>query len=184
MTEPRTPVPGASPWLRPAVLGASCVVVGFVGGWVLHGGGASTSTIPKVSDDFAKSLTAQTPPSRTITVQDGATQGTGAEVPPPDRGTVTVRVLNATTVSGLAARQAERLRGIAYQNISTGNVPSAGQTGGSIVYFRAGQRPAATQVASDLLITAPPQALPASGPVAREAAAAPSAGVIVVLRSG
>lgn len=179
-TENHTTAPGERPWLRPVVLAASCVVIGFVGGWVLHGGGDSTATLPKVSDDFARSLTAQSPPSRTVTVEDGATQ-TGGAVAAPDRGTVTVHVLNGTTTSGLAARTADRLRGIQYRDVSTGNVTTG--SGQSVVYFRPGQRPAAAQLASDLQISAPPQALPPGSPAARAARDAPAADVVVVLRA-
>lgn len=149
---------------------------------MLHGGGDSTSTIPKVSDDFARSLTEQSSPSRTVTVEDGSTRAGGA-VPAPDRGTVNVRVLNGTTTSGLAAKTADRLRLIQYVDVSTGNLTGA-DAGPSIVYYLPGQRPAAEQLGSDLQLTSTPEELPASGRIAAEAKSAPGVDLVLVLRSG
>lgn len=180
-TNDKTPGPGglSQSWTRPVVFGLSFLVLGFVGGWVLHGGGASRDVLPKVSEEYLKVAT--TPPPAT-TEADGSTAAAPADdaIPPPDRSQVSIAVLNATTVNGLAAKKAAQLRGLRYVNVSTGNAPTS--SGTSVVYFRPAQRSAARQAAGDLGIAAV-EALPTSGPIAAAAEAVPQSRVLVVLRS-
>ena len=179
--KPRPAGISTSAWIRPAILAASFLVLGFVFGWALHGGGASTATIPKLSEDYLGQASASAP-GKTVTATDGAasTTGTAADVTPPDRAQVTVMVLNGTSQNGLAATIAERLRAISYTTVSTGNVPTA--AGARTVYYRTGQRLAAVQLASDLAVAAAPVPIPATGAVAT--VPPKNVQVVVVLRAG
>jgi len=169
------------------VLGVSCLVIGFVFGWVARGGG-----------DGSSSLVDRTPPTRTVTTTTtapststaptgtspsdttGTTGTTGTAPLPPDRSTVRLAILNGTGVTGLAGRTATTAEGDGYVNVATGNAPA--QSGASVVYFRPGSRDAAQQVAQDLEISGGVAALPAGGALAQ--AAPPDADVIVVLGPG
>ncbi|MBI2684037.1 MAG: LytR C-terminal domain-containing protein [Actinobacteria bacterium] len=179
--KPRPTGISTSAWIRPAVLAASFLVVGFVAGWALRGGGASTATIPRLSQDYLNQVT--TPiagGSGTTTDGTSTAAGTPADVTPPDRGEVSVIVLNGTSQNGLAATTADRLRAISYTTVSTGNIPAA--PGAPTVYYRTGQRLAGVQLASDLAITETPKPLPATGPVAT--VPPKTVQVVVVLRAG
>ena len=161
-------------WVRPLILGLSCAILGFVGGWVINKGNGPSVTIPKDNRNFSNAATA--PAGRTTTVQEqGSGTDTTAAVPPPDRESIVVAVLNGTSKGGLAATTAGRLRTIGYSRVSTGNVPTA--PGQSTTYFRTGQRPAAGRVAEDLSLGQLLTALPAT------IEAPPAAQVVVVLRA-
>jgi len=99
--------------------------------------------------------------------------------PPPDRADIALAVLNGTSTTGLAAQTAGEAEGLGYTGVATGNAPTSSDP--SIVYFRAGQRPAAQRVARDLQVGAVEQ-LPGSGPLAD--AAPDGAEVILVLGPG
>ncbi len=162
------------------VLGMSCLVLGFVGGWVLKGGGGNRNNLPELSSEYLKAVTTP-PPSKTVT-GDGQTTDTQTDVAlaAPDRSQVTVAILNATAVTGLAATKATQIRALGYETVSTGNAPTA--EGVSVVYFRTSRRSSAEQAARDLGI-AQVTPLPAAGPIASAAEQSQSAHVIVVLRS-
>jgi hypothetical protein len=169
----------------------SCLVIGFVGGWILRG------------DDGPVTVLAPTPEGEqaevpVITTGDGgtgtATTGTGtsggtatapattaAEEPaaPPDRADIALAVLNGTNTSGLAAQTAGEAEGLGYVGVTAGNAPTS--TSPTIVYFRDGQRAAAQRVARDLQVGAVQQ-LPASGALAD--AAPDEAEVVLVLGPG
>jgi hypothetical protein len=162
-------------WVRPLILGVSCAIIGFVGGWVLNNRGGVSVTIPPTAREFDNTATA--PSGKTTTVLEGEGGSAGAPVPPPDRIGVVVSVLNGTTTSGLAAGTAVKLRNVGYSSVSTGNTkPIPGQP---TVYFREGQRRAAEQASEDLTIGQQPSPLPAG--IARDAPAA--AQVVVVIRA-
>lgn len=157
-TQPATPPPdgppGARPWLRPVALVASCLVIGFVGGWIVRGDdGPVTVLAPAQPDDGADGGAGTTPttPGTGTTTAPGTTEAQ-PPAPPPDRGDIALTVLNGTTQAGLAASTAGRAESLGYVGVTAGNAPT--QARGDVVYFRAGQRPAARRVARDLQIDA------------------------------
>ena len=82
-------------WVRPMVLGMSCLVLGFVGGWVLKGGGGNRNNLPELSSEYLKAVT--TPPaSKTVTAdgQDTGTTQTDVALAAPDRSQVSVAILS------------------------------------------------------------------------------------------
>ncbi|WP_217922792.1 LytR C-terminal domain-containing protein [Miltoncostaea oceani] len=188
-TEPVTPAPpegpgGPRPWVRPVALVASCLVIGFVGGWVVRGDdGPVTVLAPAQPEDdgSADGGGATTAPGSTTGTTGTAPTTTAAEAPepPPDRADIALGVLNGTGEAGLAARTAGQAESLGYVGVATGNAP--GQSGPSVVYFRAGQRPAARRVARDLQIAAV-RALPGGTSLGTEVPEA--ADVIVVLGPG
>lgn len=157
-----------SNWIRPVVLAVSCLILGFVGGWSLASMGGDTVKLPDASVD----VTVQEPAPRTDTPVATAEQPTTAAA--PDRAGVSVAVLNGSGVTGRAAQTATRLKGVGYSTVATGDAP---RRSGNVVYYRADQKPAADQLASDLQITEV-TAIEGS-PVATSAPA--SAQVVVVL---
>jgi len=158
--------------VRPLVLGLSCLILGFVAGWVLHGSGDSQTALPSASVD----VTVAQPPPRTTSVP--------TEAPPPARSQVSLLVLNGTGQAGLAAKTAARAGGLGYQNVGATNAPAG--TFQTTVYFRSGQRTAAAEVARDLGYAASTlQALPPAGPVRQVVdRAQPGAAVVVLLGAG
>ncbi len=88
-------------------------------------------------------------------------------------------MLNGTTRSGLAAQTAGQAESLGYVGVTAGNAPT--QTGPTVVYFRAGQRPAARRVARDLQVEAV-RALPGGDALGDEVPEA--AEVVVVLGPG
>lgn len=167
--------------MRPLILGMSCLVLGFVGGWVLKGGGGNRNNLPELSSEYRKVITTP-PPARTTTSdgQETTSTQTDAALPAPDRSQVVMAILNATSVTGLAANKATQIRALGYETVSTGNADPS--PGASVVYFRPSRRSSAEQAAKDFGI-AQVTALPASGDVATAAAKFQAAHVIVVLRS-
>lgn len=161
--------PGGS-WVRPVALVASCLVIGFVGGWVFRGDDGPVTvlapTAPIDSGDAGSVTTGDTStaPGATTDVTTGATTtASAAPAPPPDRTDITLVVLNSTSVSGLAASTADQAESLGYPAVATGNAPTS--TGPSIAYFTPGRRSAAQRVAKDLDV-ATVTALPASGALA------------------
>ena len=171
----------SGPWVRPLILGMSCLVLGFVGGWVLKGGGGNRNNLPKLSGEYTKAVTTP-PPARTVTGDGQQTTSTPTDValPAPDRSQVAVAILNATSTTGLAANKANQIRTLGYQTVSTGNAPTT--PGVSAVYFRPSRRSSAQQAASDLGI-AQITPLPTSGAISNAAAEFQGAHVVVVLRT-
>jgi len=177
-------------WIRPVILAASCLILGFVGGWTLASLGGDTVDLPDASVDVtvtdttpatdATGTTADPTDTTGTAATDGtdtqASTGTGtdAAAPAPPRDTVAVAVLNGSGVNGKAAETATQLTGLGYANVQTGN---AERRTGSVAYFRPDAKPAADQLASDLQIT---EVAPIEGsPVASSAPA--TAQVVVVL---
>lgn len=174
---PAPPPPGGGGWLRPVALILACLVLGFVGGWILRG-----------DDGTVTVLESGAPAPDTTTASDGVTTtapaattapATTEETPPPARDAIALVVLNGTDTAGLAASTAAEAESIGYTGVVTGNAPTS--TDPSTVYHATGQEAAAARVARDLRIeTVSP--LPASGPIADAARGAnPAADVVVVL---
>lgn len=178
---PATPSPesdhGATrAWVRPVALVVSCLVIGFVGGWVVRGDdGTVTVLAPATGGDASDA---------------GSTTGEGAvtaptttrQAPPtplPARADIALAVLNGTDEGGAAGRTAAQAESLGYEGVTAGNAPTS--TGPSIVYFRPGGRPAAGRVGRDLEIVGI-RALPRSGALAD--AAPDDADVVVVLGPG
>ena len=115
----------------------SCLVLGFVGGWAVANVGGDDIALPDANVD----VTVEQPAPRTTTV-------TPTEAVAPARATVVVSVLNGTTRSGFAATTTATLKGLGYAKVTSGN--TAPQTGPTVVYHRAGAKPAADQLAKDL----------------------------------
>lgn len=171
---------GGRAWVRPVILVASCLIIGFVGGWILRGDdGTVTVLAPAASADSGADGAATTGGATTApsTTGGAATTAPAPPAPPPDRADVSLVVLNGTTTAGLAARTAGEAEALGYSGVATGNAPTS--TSPTIVYFRPGQRPGAQRVAKDLQI-ARVEALPAGGALA----AAVPAGVNVALVLG
>ena len=190
MTTPEPP-DGGRAWVRPVALVLSCLVIGFVGGWILRGDdGPVTVLAPQPSGDQAEVPVVTTPGGTgttgtgtsggTATTPGGTTTTAPAEpAAPPDRADISLAVLNGTSTQGLAAQTAGEAEGLGYVGVTAGNAPTSSDP--SIVYYRGGQRAAAQRVARDLQVAAVQQ-LPASGALA--AAAPDGAEIVVVLGPG
>jgi hypothetical protein len=178
----------------------SCLVIGFVGGWILRGDdGPVTVLAPTPEGDQSEVPVITTPggggggggggTGTTGTAPTGTSGGTAtapatttaAEEPtaPPDRADIALAVLNGTSTTGLAAQTAGEAEGLGYVGVTAGNAPTS--TSPTIVYFRPGQRAAAQRVARDLQVGAVQQ-LPPSGALAN--AAPDEAEVVLVLGPG
>jgi len=185
--------------VRPVLLVVSCLIIGFIGGWIIRGDdGPVTVLAPTPEGDQSEvpvittggggggggTATTGTSTTGTGTSGGGATAPTTTTAPqepaaPPDRADIALAVLNGTNTTGLAARTAGEAEGLGYVGVTTGNAPTS--TSPTIVYFRPGQRAAAQRVARDLQVAAVQQ-LPASGALAD--AAPDGAKVVVVLGPG
>jgi hypothetical protein len=144
----------ARPWLRPVVLVASCLVIGFVAGWIVRGDEGPVTVLAPTQPADGGSADAGAPPTATTPGGSTAPATTVAEPPPPppDRSEIALAVLNGTGQAGLAASTAGQAESLGYRAVATGNAPA--QTGPDVVFFRAGERPAARRVARDLQISA------------------------------
>ncbi len=173
--------PGGRAWARPAALVVACLIIGFVGGWVLRGDDGPTTVLEASSPGAGSGsgAAAGTTTQGTATAPPGTTAAE-APAPPPARADVGLAVLNGTDTAGLAGDTAAQAESFGYEGVTAGNAPS-GTTGPSVVYFRAGQRPAAERVATDLEFEQVRQ-LPGSGPLSE--AAPEGAQVVVVLGPG
>lgn len=175
-------------WIRPVALVASCLIIGFVGGWIIRGDDGPVTVLAPAApvDDgdtgaVTTGGTSTAPGSSTTTTgtTGGATTAPAPPAPPPDRADITLVVLNGTSTSGLAARTAGEAEALGYPGVATGNAPTS--TSPTIAYFAPGQRPAAQRVAKDLQVGAV-QALPKTGTIAD--AAPDGTDVLVVLGPG
>jgi hypothetical protein len=170
---------GPRPWVRPVALVASCLVIGFVGGWVVRGDeGPVTVLAPVTSPDTSEGGPATTTGGPGATPAP-ATTDAAPPTPPPARADIRLAVLNGTGESGLAGRTAGQAESLGYVGVVSGNAPA--QSGPAVVYFRSGRRPAATRVARDLRIETV-RALPGGGALGDEVPEA--ADVVVVLGPG
>lgn len=173
------PPRGGGAWVRPAVLVAACLIIGFVGGWVLRGDdGPVTILAPATPVDSGATGSVTTGGTSTAPASSTGTTP-AAPAPPPDRADISLIVLNGTSETGLAGRIAAQAESLGYSGVTAGNAPTS--TSPSIAYFTPGRRPAAQRVAKDLEIETV-QALPASGPLAD--AAPDGIDVAVVLGPG
>ncbi len=158
----------ASNWVRPVVLGASCLVLGFVGGWTLANVGGDTVSLPEANVD--------------VTVEPSAPKTASVAEPvekTPERGTVSVAVLNGTTTPGRAAQTATQLKELGYTTVATGNIGT--QSGPSTVYFVAGAKPGADQLAKDLQLST---VTPIEGTAIAADSEAAGSKVVLVLGNG
>jgi len=174
--------PGGRAWARPAALVVACLIIGFVGGWVLRGDDGPTTVLEAntPSSGSGSGAAAGTTTEGTATAPAPGTTEAEAPAAPPDRAEVGLAVLNATDTAGLAGDTAAQAESFGYEGVTAGNAPP-GTTGPSVVYFREGQRPAAERVATDLEFDQVRQ-LPGSGALSE--AAPESAQVVVVLGPG
>lgn len=170
-TQENGPRPPRADWVRPVVLAASCLVLGFVAGWALRGGEDSPIIIPAAASDPTPTVTVGTPqpaPETTTDTQTGTgtlddtptdTTATGPSTatvtePPapeptlPEPSAIQAAVLNGSGVTGLAGQTATKMEGLGYTGVTPGN--TAAQTGPTIVYFRSGGENAGLRVAQDL----------------------------------
>jgi hypothetical protein len=163
-------------WVRPLILAISCLVLGFVGGWVARGGEENPVTLPEAGGEPIVTTPVQPPPPAVTETEPLPP----APPPLPERSEVALAVLNGTTQQGLAAQTATRAQGLGYTGATPGNAPA--QAGPTVVYFRAGNEQIALRVAQDLgLSSAQVQAFPEDGAFSEAPAGAQ---VVVVLGPG
>jgi hypothetical protein len=174
--------PGGRAWARPAALVVSCLIIGFVGGWVLRGDDGPTTVLEArtPASGSGSGAAAGTTTQGTATAPPSGTTQAEPPAAPPDRADVGLAVLNGTDTAGLAGDTASQAESFGYEGVTAGNAPP-GTTGPSVVYFREGQRPAAERVATDLEFDQVRQ-LPSTGPLSE--AVPETAQVVVVLGSG
>jgi hypothetical protein len=177
-TAARDPSSGGRAWLRPAALVISCLVIGFIAGWVLRGDDGPATVLAPAPEPAAEgpAVTAGGTTTAPATTAPPATTAQQPPAAPPARDEIQLAVLNATDIQGAAGRTADEAESLGYQGVTAGNAPTT--TDPSTVYYRPGAEQAAQRVASDLQVeqVAP---LPASGGLA--AAAPADAQVILVI---
>ncbi len=175
--------PGGRAWLRPLALVISCLVIGFIAGWVLRGDDGPATVLAPPPPDSAGGGAATTggtttaPP--TTTTAPATTTAEQEPTAPPARDQIRLAVLNATDVQGAAGRTADEAESLGYTGVTTGNAPTT--TDPTTVYYREGQQAAADRVAADLQV-GQVTALPASGALA--AAAPAEAQVVLIIGPG
>jgi hypothetical protein len=156
------PVREGSRWpLRRWIVPVLCAVVGLVGGaaivWFGRGEKTVTTTV-----------------SQTVTVARAPARPSQARVRAVRRS-VHLVILNGTDVTGLAARTAQRARGLGYRQVVVGNGPRV--RGRSEIWYVSGQQRGARVAARDFSASTP-RRLPSGSPVRQQA---PSGGVFVLL---
>lgn len=157
-----------SNWVRPVVLGASCLVLGFVGGWTAASIGDDTVALPDAKVD--------------VTVEESAPKTTSVAEPvakAPERSSVAVTVLNGTTTPGRAAETATQLKERGYTTVTTGNTGTVSAP--TAIYYRKDAKPGADLLAKDLQVT---RVSPIEGTAIAADAEATKAQVVVVLGTG
>jgi hypothetical protein len=175
-------VPGGRAWLRPAALVISCLVIGFIAGWVLRGDdGPATVLAPAAPEPAGQAPAATTGGTTAAPTTTAPPATTTAEPPdaPPARDQIRLAVLNATDLQGAAGRAADEAESLGYTGVTAGNAPTA--TGPDTVYYREGQQAAGERVAADLQVDQV-SALPASGGLASAVPA--DAQVVLVIGPG
>lgn len=182
-TDPVAPPPEdhgpGRPWVRPVALVAACLVIGFVGGWVVRGDDGPVTVLAPAPTPDAADGGAVTSPGGSATTPAPATTAAAPPTPPPARSEISLAVLNGTGEAGLAGRTAGQAESLGYTGVVSGNAPA--QSGPTVAYFRAGERPAAARVARDLQIAAV-RALPGGDALGDEVPE--TADVVVVLGPG
>lgn len=172
-------------WVRPVALVASCLVIGFVGGWVLRGDDGKVTVLAPAEPAGAEgtpTVTAGGTVTAPVTTPGAGTPTSTAPaepVAPPDRADISLAVLNGTNTTGLAAKTSGEAEGLGYSGVTAGNAPTTSDP--TTVYYRPGRRAAAQRVAKDLQVDAV-KALPASGSLA--AAVPDGVDVALVLGTG
>lgn len=174
--DPSPPHGGGGSWVRPVVLVAASLIIGFVGGWVLRGDDGPATILqpsaPQETGDTGSVTAGATTGAGTVTAP--ATTAPEEPAAPPDRADIALAVLNGTSRAGYAADVAGQAESLGYVGVVAGNAPA---TTVSTVYFRSGQRAAAERVAKDLLVD-DVAALPGSGALA---SAAPAGAEVILL---
>lgn len=181
-TAPRDRAPGARAWVRPLLLVISCLVIGFVAGWVLRGDDGPATVLAPPAPEPAGEAPAGTTGGTTTAPATTAPPATTEEAPPetpPARDQIRLAVLNATDIQGAAGRTADEAESLGYAGVTAGNAPSTSDP--DTVYYRAGQEAAAQRVAADLQVERV-AALPASGGLASAVPA--DAQVVLVIGPG
>ncbi len=173
---PEPPRDGGGAWVRPIALVASCLIIGFVGGWILRGDEGPVTVLAPAAPVDSGATGSVTTGGSTTAPSPGSGTTPAAPTPPPDRADISLVVLNGTTENGLAGRVAAQAESLGYPGVTSGNAPTS--TRPSIAYFAPKQRPAAQRVAKDLQIDLV-QALPASGPLADAAPAGIEVAVVL-----
>ncbi len=174
--------PGARAWLRPAALVISCLVIGFVAGWVLRGDDGPATVLapaPESSGEAPAGTAGATTTAPATTAPPATTTEEAPPEAPPARDQIQLAVLNATDVQGAAGRAADEAESLGYAGVTAGNAPTT--TGPDTVYYRPGQEAAAQRVAADLQVDQV-SPLPASGGLASAVPA--DAQVVLVLGPG
>lgn len=168
--------------MRPVALVISCLVIGFIAGWILRGDdGPATVLAPPAPEPAGEGPAVTTGGSTTAPATTAPATTTAAEEPaaPPARDGIRLAVLNATDITGAAGAAADEAESLGYGSVTAGNAPTT--TDPDTVYFRDGQQAAGDRVAADLQV-AEVRALPASGPLASAAPA--DAQVVLVIGPG
>ena len=107
-SEPDTTAPGrpsgARAWLRPALLVLSCLVIGFIAGWVLRGDdGPATALAPPAPESAgapaATTGATTTAPATTAPTTEATTAAEPANAPPA-RDAIQLAVLTRPTCRG------------------------------------------------------------------------------------
>jgi hypothetical protein len=175
-TAPSAPGSGARAWLRPLLLVISCLVIGFVAGWVLRGDDGPATVLAPAAPEPAGEAPATTGGTTTAPATTApATTAPEEPAAPPARDQIRLAVLNATDIQGAAGRVADEAESLGYTGVTAGNAPTT--TDPDTVYYRAGQEAAADRVAADLQVDQV-TALPASGALA---AAVPGEAQVVLV---
>ena len=159
----------------------SCLVIGFIAGWVLRGDDGPATVLAPPAPDSAGGGAATAGGTTTAPATTAPAATTAPEEPaaPPARDQIRLAVLNATDIQGAAGRTADEAESLGYTGVTTGNAPTT--TDPTTVYFRSGQQAAADRVAADLQV-GQVAGLPASGGLA--AAAPADAQVVLVIGPG
>ena len=126
---------------RGIILAASCLVLGFVGGWSVANLGGDTIALPDANVDVTVAK-----PNPVTTAAEGQTATVAV-----DAKSASILVLNASGIDGRAGETQKLLTGKGYTAVSVDN---AAQVTGNTVYYADTAQDAATQIASDLQITA------------------------------
>ena len=166
--------PGAAAWVRPVALVVACLIIGFVGGWVLRGDDGPT-TVLEASTPAAASRSrhpARRRPRRRARPPLRRPGPPRPRLPPPRRTAPRSSSSSSTAPTPPGSRATPPARPRASATRASPPATPRRTTGPSVVYYREGQRAAAERVATDLEIDQVRQ-LPGSGALA---AAAPERG--------
>lgn len=167
--------------MRPAALVLSCLVIGFIAGWVLRGDDGPATVLAPPAPESSQGGGATAPADTTTepaTTAPATTAPTTAEdepSAPPARDEIQLAVLNATDTQGAAGRTADEAESLGYAGVTAGNAPTTSDP--TTVYYRAGQEAAGRRVAADLQVDQV-AALPGSGALA---SAAPAGAQVVLV---